>query len=524
MSAKIILIIFICKFCSLLSFADNRSEQLPLFTADIFYGNDTTSYDDTTQTVIRSKNQLKLDKHSIISSSHIFKTVNSSHTMSNGILYSSSQLPIQLLAGNYFINYGCGLLIGKKNYNSSDIFSYSGFSSMADIHSRNTSGNPIFSFSGLSIILGNNDNTKGLHLHLFYSIRDRFTDIKNGRYTTSSLHTVASKTDRGNRHLVRLTDRGSMLQYKGLFFTMQLYHSDSRLFDDSSTSIGWSYNAVSESAQHKQSMTGMYISYKDPYVYANIEYGLSNILHITASELKNKFAFLSNCGFTHKVIQFRFAHRQYADYFYTPYSTFSNSLKNADQYMLTLKMSKIFNISAIIYSETTISGSQLSHFRSANHEKILTKLSPLNNIFINVEYNSVKSYAMSGNSVNRKLKYAINYKRQNKKTIQLQGTLQGNRMGRASLHSFFFNYSLFGLIIQSRYAYIQSDHSNRIYIAPALLFANSMAGFHLTANTHITAVCAKLKTSTLNTACCYSTLLQKNRQQQRLTTSIKIRI
>ncbi len=100
-----------------------------------------------------------------------------------------------LLAGNFFVHLGKGLLAGKRSAFNPDVFSRSGAIHEGDSFTPCSSGNPRYAFQGLALSFRAESADFAVSFHPFYSLRERHItaeEFESGS-TGASLGTLDSR-------------------------------------------------------------------------------------------------------------------------------------------------------------------------------------------------------------------------------------------------------------------------------------------------------------------------------------------
>ncbi len=186
----------------------------------------------------------------------------------------------KVITGNFNINYGVGLIIGKKRYISPDPF----ISSLRAEYSRNfvpaNSGNPSLSFYGVGSVFMFKRGIFEFSVNSFLSGRRRF--IKSKYYESgaieSSLSSISQryKKDPDYTEPVLLNDRGSM--FKAALFgivTLEAFFFETFIEDQSQRKIFWGNfsNDPFIRGIGKYFTSGLFLQFRDDYISLFCESG-----------------------------------------------------------------------------------------------------------------------------------------------------------------------------------------------------------------------------------------------------------
>lgn len=179
----------------------------------------------------------------------------------------------RLIAGNFFANFGAGMLIGKKAYMSSDIHP-SGISASRRVPlSPCSSGNPVFAFHGAGGMYTFNHGIITSRAVAFYSIRNRFAewDSSDSIRSGSSYNAISGRHEDCARHPepVEIHDWAFMYEFSvEEVLRVQAYGLRSFFQLPGGEKFLWNHdNSTNEGAAEKgYGVYGVFIEYKDDYL------------------------------------------------------------------------------------------------------------------------------------------------------------------------------------------------------------------------------------------------------------------
>ncbi|MDY6933214.1 MAG: hypothetical protein SVZ03_03210 [Spirochaetota bacterium] len=195
------------------------------------------------------------------------------------------------IIGNYYVNFGYGLMVGRKRIYDPDVFSPRMNIASRDVFKPCGSGNPIFAFNGLSASLKEEISEIKLSLNIFYSIKERFIDENsyNVGKTTGSMDAIDYKLTKEYNHNepIDMHTHGAMLSLSAMdLFFFQVYYLSADLQSVSGGEILWDFDETGDQSYGISSLLGCgFVSeYRDDFISIFFEGSVAN------REMKNEIS------------------------------------------------------------------------------------------------------------------------------------------------------------------------------------------------------------------------------------------
>lgn len=252
-----------------------------------------------------------------------------SHTWS--LVLADACPGLYLLAGNFSAGFGSGLVLGKPQVYTPDIFSSRPMSDDRAIFSPVKSGNPAFAFNGVAASYGAGFESLNLTLHSFYSVARRY--IREEDYfssgTRSSLSTVLGSIERDSAHSepadVRTVGMMISLVARGLFL-VEPYFVYADLASADGKSIEWGREKLdgSDMAIRDSIGAGAVLRYRDERIDIFVDYARSSTGKSREGGDDYRAAgegVLGGARFSHPVLSLSAAFKRSSTGFYAPYQS-----------------------------------------------------------------------------------------------------------------------------------------------------------------------------------------------------------
>ncbi len=162
------------------------------------YRNDTIDYDETEKNYFREKAIIHFSKKSSLNLAHVYIDEKDDRRFTWSLVLRDISPSVSFILGHYYVNFGSGLLIGKKSAYNPDIFSQSGKVKHERIFSPCKSGNPTFAFRGIALSYHESAEDVGISINTFYSLKKRYIDENSYEEgaTSSNLNSIEYRDDR----------------------------------------------------------------------------------------------------------------------------------------------------------------------------------------------------------------------------------------------------------------------------------------------------------------------------------------
>lgn len=246
------------------------------------YREDARDYESTVGRFYRLVSSLLLSERSSLNLTLVRNADQSrSHTWS--LVLADLSPGLYLAAGNFTARFGSGLVLGKPQVYTPDIFSSRGMSDDRSVFHPVKSGNPSFAFNGIAASYRTGSESISLALHSFYSIAPRY--LGEGDYyssgTRSSLSTVQDSLERDYAHSEPAVIRtgGVMLSLIALgVFLVEPYFVYTDLATADGRSIDWDREERDgiESSTRDVCGAGAALRYRDERIDVFLDYARSS--------------------------------------------------------------------------------------------------------------------------------------------------------------------------------------------------------------------------------------------------------
>jgi hypothetical protein len=236
-----------------------------------------------------------------------------------------------LVMGNYLINCGYGLLLGRKNPFNPDIFIRKEKSSDDGIVVPVNSGNPSFSFYGLAASGLLNCDGNIFSLYSFYSSNKRY--INEDEYylkkSDSRLSTIQGLFARDYNHTepIDVMSAGSIISFTiEKMLLLQLYYLYTDIKTASGDEIQWESDTENKSESGTSNLHGIgfFAKYSDDYIILFWESDLSIRKAIFADNYAKNitgFGILYGIKFSHPAVLVSLIRRETASKYYAPFGS-----------------------------------------------------------------------------------------------------------------------------------------------------------------------------------------------------------
>ncbi len=262
--------------------ASEKSRFRPELQVQGEYRRDVLDYDEVEKQFTRERATLAFGRKSAVNLTHVYIGASGENRFTGNVTVRDFSEIFNSVVGNYYINFGAGLLVGKKRLLSPDLFSRKLIMSMADIFSPCNSGNPLFCFQGIASSLSFSFSRISLSLSSFLSIKSRYTG--NQAYLSDqsefSFNSIITRTRKDYRHAepVEINDYGGAVETRiGDRFLLQNYfiYSDMRR---NKNSLIWNFSERGALASADKAFygCGVYACYHDEYITIFCEFGIPN--------------------------------------------------------------------------------------------------------------------------------------------------------------------------------------------------------------------------------------------------------
>lgn len=349
------------------NFLPARAEWINRFNPGLLikgeYRRDTIDYDETEREFYREKIRLNFSRLSSINLAHVCIGQAREHRFTWNIAATDISPYFKCMLGNFHINFGAGLMVGRKKGISPDLFSRRLIISRGKPYMPCNSGNPLYSFRGAAAAAALTFAEISLSCSAFFSFKNRFAD--SGLYaddrTGNSFNTIASRITRDYRHTepVEINDYGCSIDLMaGEHMSIQCYFIYTNIRRDSHD-ILWNYAARGLLSYGDKAFYGygLYAQYRDDYILIFFELGMSNRI-VEYGWKKRKtirdFGITYGFSFRHPAFRLSLTGKNTGKQFYSPYSSGHGYAENAWTAELTIIPFPKLSLAAGFFSEKKI--------------------------------------------------------------------------------------------------------------------------------------------------------------------------
>ena len=386
-----------------------------------------------------------------------------------------------LVLGSYTLNFGAGLLMGKKVFVSSDPFSRRFIASREKALTPSANGNPIYSFTGAAAEIYYQGSDYRISAIPFFSCQERFIKQESSEdgYITSSLATLNTKLYNEEGHEpVYIINYGLMTSIT-LYshFTVQAYGFETDLNKADLSGMRWDAEKYGiDEGISKMSYGGIFIQYADENISIFFEYGISR-KH--ADQVINGYALMCGTVFRNSIFDFSLQGKSADADFQADYSSGSRMPEKTWEMKSSIKPVQPLKIGFSIYSQNYLLGGYNSHYiQGTLREEVSAEIKALKNLDIKISMKSVSYY--SDDYEDKKYQYLIIAEHQPFKFFSHAGKGMTQRCSGDESRSISYSIRLIpfrGLIFQWGLSYIDISGNNYIYsgIPPG---SGSMSGIY----------------------------------------------
>jgi hypothetical protein len=363
-----IIIAFLMACAPVLAGVETRPAPRLMLTAE--YRQDTLDYDNVEKRFFRESVLLSFGK-----SSASFTHVNMGITRDNRFTWNICLIGLspyfECIIGNYYAQFGAGLLVGRKMFLSPDFFNRSLAVSAGTPFMPCTAGNPYFSFHGIAAGALISTNAVSLSLHGYYSFRNRFArnDLQYPCVTGTSLNSILNRPKKDYRYSepVEVNDCGYSfsMQVAG-HVTLQSYFIYTFIKRSDDHLLLWNQdNNISPGGEKNFFGYGFYCQYRDDYILIFIDFCSPNRIisaPFTGSRTIRGYGIMYSMAFRHRFCSIYFVGKQTDKNFYTPYSSGNSYPETAFSAAVSVRLLGNLSLGASFYSEKNNLPSGYEHY------------------------------------------------------------------------------------------------------------------------------------------------------------------
>ncbi|MBN2161008.1 MAG: hypothetical protein JW807_16575, partial [Spirochaetes bacterium] len=343
------------------------------------YRQDAIDYDDVEKTFFRETARLDFGASSArITHVHIGRTKENRFTWN--ILLRGISPHFDCIIGHYVLNFGAGLLAGRKRAVSPDLFSRRLVLSRSAPYTPCSSGNPLYSFRGAAAQISMDLRGVLISLCGFFSFRDRYarTDRYHNNYTGSSFNSILARTEKDYRYSepAELYDYGCTLLLRLCeHFTLQPYFLYTALRRTNGAALTWSYGDHGVPMGEKGFYGyGIYLEYRDDYITIFCEAGFPRTIRSSIAgytRTVGDYGILYGLEFRHPACAISFSGKGTGKNFYSPYSSGKRYAERAWMADIAVRPARGLSLGAGFFGEKQVAVNGYQTLRPFNRREHL---------------------------------------------------------------------------------------------------------------------------------------------------------
>jgi len=270
----------------------------------------------------------------------------------------------EIILGSYNLNFGSGLLMGRKVFVSSDPFSQRFTASREKSLVPSKNGNPVYSFTGAAAGIYHHGENYRISILPFISCQERFIKPESAEdgYITSSLATLNTKLyNKGGDEPVYIINYGLMASIS-LFnhFTIETCGFETDLKKADLSDMGWDAGKYGlDEGINRMSYGSIFLQYADENISLFFEQGISR-KH--ADEIIDGYALMCGTVFRSGIFNFSLQGKSTDRNFQADYSSGSRMPEKTWEMKSSIRPVQSVKIGLTIYSQNYLLGGYNSHY------------------------------------------------------------------------------------------------------------------------------------------------------------------
>ncbi len=373
---------------------------------------------------------------------------------------------MNIVLGHYNLNFGSGLIMGRKTFTSSDPFSKRFVISRDTPLSSSNNGNPIYSFTGSAAdIYYSGDNFRVSFLP-FFSCQERFIspEDSDNNYVTSSIATLNTKIhSQDSDEPVYIVNYGLMTSVN-LFtlFTLQAYALETDLKKAYISEMTWDSGKYGlDAGINKMSYTALFLQYSDNNISLFIE-PASSLKH--ADREIRGYAFMYGLAFKSSYFDVSFLGKSTDKSFQADYSSGSRLPEKTWEVKSVYKAYSWLKLGATLYSQSYLQGGYNSRYiEGTRREEISAQSDIIKNLDMKLSVRSLSYYSSEYKEIKYQYVININHEPYSFFNHSLKGIIQTNSGEESKLFSQNFILKMSRFTFKAGYSFIQISGKDYIY-------------------------------------------------------------
>jgi hypothetical protein len=350
-------------FFSIPAPAREKNRFDPRLAIRVEYRQDALDYDDMDKRFFRESASLYFMKSSA-SFTYVHIGTNKENRFTWNINIQGISPYFDCILGHYYINFGAGLIVGKKTAISPDPFTRRLIISNAGPFIPCSSGNPLYCFHGITAGLTLPFQDVSISLRGFFSFRNRYVrnDIYYRDVTGSSFNSILIRTKKDYRYSepAEINDYGSILVIRAVeHLTVQAYFIYTAMRRSNNHRLLWNYGDRDIQEGEKAFYAyGFYSEYHDDYITLFIEFGFPHQVLTTAAggcRTQHGYGLLYGLYFRHHACFLSFRGKHADKNFYSPYSSGTNYAETAFMADIAVRPLKPLSLGCAFFADKKIS-------------------------------------------------------------------------------------------------------------------------------------------------------------------------
>lgn len=477
--------------------AVDPAARTPRLSVQAEYRRDAIDYDTVEKQFFREKISLFFIDRNSLNLCHLFMGAKREHRFTGNIHLPDISPYFEGIVGNFHVNYGYGLVAGKKKAVSPDPFSRGMILSRTSAFSPANSGNPLFCYLGIASIVHFKFPDVTVSLGGFFSTRKRYgkNELAYLNATDNSLNSIIGRIQRDISHTepVDVFDYGSVLEIRpGDHFFLQTYFLYTFVRRVNKQSILWNYDDRNGFAAADRAFFcyGFFARYQDDYLTVFLELGIPNrVLRYPGKGqgLRSGYGLLCGLRFSHPAITISIRGKTTGRTFFSPCSSDQGAAERTLSAALSTRITAAMTLGGSIFLEKKLSPSFSERMlNSVIRERLYARCRLPRGGVIGLVMNFMTTETSNGRGHYIQLKPTVQYRIAGSIIVSFTGTVQKKGPGRVAyslqprLALTFFNFATMTL----RYHRLTATRDNILY-APLSSARNSIApssGFDSTTN------------------------------------------
>ena len=382
----------------------------PLFAevpADFYieteYKKDSIDYSETERYYYREKLSVLFSGESSLNLGYVYIEQEKERRYTYNLILNDVSPDFSFMLGNYFVNFGYGLIVARKMAFERDVFSSRAGDNNHGFFFPCKSGNPLYSFRGITASWDKKMMDVKMSLNFFYSINERFIDTESYEYGSiySSMAAIEGRDDKtfNAGEPVNISTSGGLIALQAMdAFTLQIFYIFTKIKSNDKDEILWdsydTYNA--EYGTSSVLGNGFLLEYRDDFLNIFCEGSMTTRGMYINDEKENVhgYGLLYGIRFKPPFLKMSLTGKQMDGRFYSPYSSSIGDDYPEDAFFFDTEISPFRNLkigSALSSQKKTAAGSRDDCSPVTERQKI----------YVNYNYGMLDEFSVTGRRVEK---------------------------------------------------------------------------------------------------------------------------